>query len=238
MGVGPFLATHGWCILDLSASSLGSTGAQQRGCGAERGQQRGGGGEQPGSRVGHCLWLRYGRCCLSPIRQAWPRVTAPVSPIPVPGLSAICPDYLPPSRLSLNPLWFSPMMSFLTSSSPPKLQHQFSPPRPPTSDRHKTHLLATQTCSPLGSSSDPRVPQVQSSSRGNNSLGPMAAGAAGGFSPVWPPQLPTPSLLPPKAFPEETRPEGRAAMRHLPERLGRHREDQTPSTERKANGEG
>lgn len=31
-------ATHGCCILDLSASSLGSTGAQ-RGCRAKRGQQ-------------------------------------------------------------------------------------------------------------------------------------------------------------------------------------------------------
>lgn len=42
-----------------------------------------------------------------------------------------------------------------------------------------------------------------------------------GLELVWPPQLPTPSLFPPKAFPEETRPEGRAAMRHLPERAGR-----------------
>lgn len=63
---GSVLATHGWCILDLSASSLDSTGAQQRSCGVERGQ-RGwlageGGGEagwgmgQPGS-IGGSLSL-------------------------------------------------------------------------------------------------------------------------------------------------------------------------------------
>ena len=45
---GTILATHGWCILDLSASSLGSTGAQQRGCGTERGQP----GGQPGPADG------------------------------------------------------------------------------------------------------------------------------------------------------------------------------------------
>lgn len=65
----------------------------------------------------------------------------------------------------------------------------------------------------------------------------MAASAVGGLGLVWPPQLPTPSLLPPKAFPEETRPEGRAAMRHLPERVGRRREDQTPAYRKEKEGQ-
>lgn len=52
---------------------------------------------------------------------------------------------------------------------------------------------------------------------------------------IWSPQLPTPSLLPPKAFPEEARIEGRAATRHLPERAGSlaHRNER----ENRADGE-
>lgn len=55
-------ATHGWCILDPSASSLRSTAAQQRGCEAKRGQlDKAGGCSLALSKVDHCLWLRWGR---------------------------------------------------------------------------------------------------------------------------------------------------------------------------------
>lgn len=72
-GWGSVLATHGWYILDLSASSLGSTGAPQRGYRAERGQSEG----SLVPQVDHCLWLDAGGC-LSHIRQTWPKVTAPI----------------------------------------------------------------------------------------------------------------------------------------------------------------
>lgn len=88
-GWGSILSTHGWCILDLSASSLGSTGAWQRSCGAERGQPAG----SLAPRVDHCLWLRCGRLpqphqaglakCHSPsVPNPFPLLSWPSQPLP------------------------------------------------------------------------------------------------------------------------------------------------------------
>lgn len=83
---GCILATHGWCILDHSASSLGSSGAQQRGCGAERGQP--GGSLAP--QVDHCL------------PETWDAASAP-SGRPGPGSQPPCPRPLPALPLAIPP---------------------------------------------------------------------------------------------------------------------------------------
>lgn len=80
-GWGLVLATHEWCTLDLSASSLGSTGAQQRSCGAERGQPGGG----LVSKVLDCLWLRYGRLP-GPSQAGLAASRSPTDPNPFPLL--------------------------------------------------------------------------------------------------------------------------------------------------------
>lgn len=67
---------------------------------------------------------------------------------------------------------------------------------------------------------DPWEPGVQSSNSENSSPSPMAASIVGGPGLIWSPQLPTPSLLPPKAFPEEARIEGGLLGGQLPERAG------------------
>lgn len=156
LGWGLVLATHQWCILDPSVSSLGSTGAQQRGCGAERSKLEGGwkGGILV-SKVDHCLWLRCGRLP-QPHQAGLAKSHSPLSPTPslsFSGLSIICPIHHPPgcSQASLPSAPCLSTSSTIASPAPPRTHPS------PESDSHKNYLLSMQTCCPLGSSSDPWV---------------------------------------------------------------------------------
>lgn len=127
----PWLLTNGaflillppaWAALELSRGAVGRRGVSRRGV------RKGG---VLVSKVDHCLWLRCGRLP-QPHQAGLAKSHSPLSPTPslsFSGLSTICPDYPPPSRLppSLPP--FSPMISSLITRPMP--QHQFSYRSPP-----------------------------------------------------------------------------------------------------------
>lgn len=148
LGWGSSLATHEWCILDLSASNLGSTAAQQRGCGVERGQLV----AMWPHRVNHWLQLpQYHQEDLGLVSRSMLSRSRYPHPLWSPSLA------FTPSAPTIH---YWPQVPFPLESGPlsPHLHSQKCLNTNPVTipiRLPKTHLLPMQTCCPLGSSSDP-----------------------------------------------------------------------------------
>lgn len=118
---GSVMATHECCILDLSASSLGSTGARPRGCGAEQVQSR-------------AAWL----CRSVSVSQAGIRAaTLTPSGWLSPGHSSNVPKSSPVFSLWLSHHWPFHCQQPVPCRTPrsfllPTPHHQFSHPTPIT----------------------------------------------------------------------------------------------------------
>lgn len=138
-----------WTALELSREAVG-----------QRGVSRG----QPGSAGGSLSLAEMWGSCLSPIRQAQPRITAPLSPVlslSFPSLATICPDIhhltthswwlpfvpeLPPFAHDLFPCVLLPSPCLNASSAtacPPHHQPSTRPTCLPC--RHAAHWGPAQT---------------------------------------------------------------------------------------------